>query len=151
MQTNESTIKLLQQLLSAVLAGAQMHYLHAQINRQQGFTKLADRMLEEYQEEMASVADFLQHIDRLGGSVEVTPESFTIYHDVHQQLLAEYTAQHEGVQGLERLIASSELDLVTDNFLQAYLDDEVEHEAWLKKQVGLIEQIGIANYLATQI
>lgn len=151
MATNETTVKLLQQLLSSVLAGAQMHYLHVQINRQQGFTKLADRMLEEYQEEMASVADFLQHIDRLGGVAEVTPEAFPLHYNVQEQLQAEYATQREGVAMLEKLIASAELDLVTDNFLQAYLEDEAEHEAWLKKQVRLIEQIGIANYLAKQI
>ena len=63
----------------------------------------------------------------------------------------EYELQHQGVAELEAAIKSADLDMVTDNYLQSYLDDETEHEAWLKQQVELIELLGISNYLAKQI
>lgn len=128
-----------------------MHYVHAQINKQRGFGKLASRMLEEYEEEMGSVAEIINHLRRLGGSIEVKPEAVTIYPDVEEQIRREYELQHQGVAELEATIKSAELDMGTDNYLQSYLDDETKHEAWLKQQVELIELLGIANYLAKQI
>lgn len=148
---NSPAIQVLQSILSALLAGAQMHYVHAQINKQRGFGKLASRMLEEYEEEMGSVADIISHLRRLGGSIEVKPEEVTIYLDVEEQIRREYELQHQGVAELEAAIKSTELDLVTDNYLQSYLEDEAEHEAWLKQQVELIDLLGISNYLAKQI
>lgn len=128
-----------------------MHYVHAQINKQRGFGKLASRMLEEYEEEMGSVAEIINHLRRLGGSIEVKPEAVTIYPDVEEQIRHEYELQHQGVAELEATIKSAELDMGTDNYLQSYLDDETEHEAWLKQQAELIELLGISNYLAKQI
>ena len=128
-----------------------MHYVHAQINKQRGFGKLASRMLEEYEEEMGSVVEIINHLRRLGGSIEVKSEAVTIYPDVEEQIRREYELQHQGVAELEAAIKSADLDMVTDNYLQSYLDDETEHEAWLKQQVELIELLGISNYLAKQI
>ncbi len=108
-------------------------------------------MLEEYEEEMGSVAEIINHLRRLGGSIEVKPEAVTIYPDVEEQIRREYELQHQGVAELEAAIKSADLDMVTDNYLQSYLDDETEHEAWLKQQVELIELLGISNYLAKQI
>ena len=148
---NSPAIQVLQSILSGLLAGAQMHYVHAQINKQRGFGKLASRMLEEYEEEMGSVAEVINHLRRLGGTIEVKPEAVTIYPDVEEQIRREYELQHQGVAELEATIKSAELDMGTDNHLQSYLDDETKHEAWLKQQVKLIELLGIANYLAKQI
>ena len=109
-------------------------------------------MLEEYNEEMDSVKELLQHLDRLNAPIPpvgVMPQE--IYPDVEAQLRHEYQMQHEGVAELEQTLASTELDLITENYLQTYLDDEVEHEAWLKQQVELLDQIGLQNYLTAQL
>lgn len=151
MDNQVSAVTLLQEILKGVLGGAQMHYMHAKLNEQKGFTKLAKRMLEEYEEEMASVATIMQHITRLGGDIKHDVESYPIYTSIEDQLRQEAKIQASAVAELERMIRSTELDLATENYLNEYFDDEVEHNTWLQQQVALIDTIGIQNYLATQI
>lgn len=151
MNNQVSAVTLLQEILKGVLGGAQMHYIHAKLNEQKGFAKLAKRMLEEYEEEMASVATIMGHISRLGGEIKHDVESYHIYMDIEEQLRQEAKIQASAVVELERMIKSAELDLATENYLNEYFDDEVEHNTWLQQQVALIDAIGIQNYLAKQI
>jgi bacterioferritin len=41
-------------------------------------------------------------------------------------------------------------DYVSRNLLREILDDEEEHVDWLETQLGLIEKVGIENYVALQ-
>lgn len=151
MEKKLSAVELLQLILKGLLGAAQMHYIHAKLNEQKGFTKLAKRMLEEYNEEMDSVTTIMEHITRLGGKLTAEVESYAIYTNVEDQIRQEAQLQSAGVARLECLIRTSELDLATENFLNEYFDGEVEHNAWLQQQVALMDTIGVQNYLATQI
>lgn len=151
MEKKLSAVELLQLILKGLLGAAQMHYMHAKLNEQKGFTKLAKRMLEEYNEEMDSVTTIMEHITRLGGKLTAEVESYAIYTNVEDQIRQEAQLQSAGVARLEYLIRTSELDLATENFLNEYFDGEVEHNAWLQQQVALMDTIGLQNYLATQI
>lgn len=146
-----SAVRLLQSILKGLLGAAQMHYIHAKLNEQRGFSKLSARMLEEYEEEMASVAKVMEHIARLGGEIKHEVQAFEIYTDIEDQIRQEAKIQAIGVEGLEELIKAADLDLATENYLNEYFDGEVEHNAWLQQQVALIDTIGIQNYLTTQL
>ncbi len=151
MNKNENAVALLQGILSGVLGGAQMHYIHAKINEQSGYVKLAARMLEEYEEEMASVATIIAHIRRLGGEPRHEVELMPVYSSVEEQIRKECEMQVAGVAALEVAIKQSETDIVTENYLMDYLEEETDHANWLRQQVQLIDGIGIQNYLAKQI
>lgn len=151
MNKNENAVALLQGILSGVLGGAQMHYIHAKINEQNGYVKLAARMLEEYEEEMASVATIIGHIRRLGGEPRHEVELMPVYSSVEEQIRKECEMQVAGVAALEVAIKQSEADIVTENYLMDYLEEETDHANWLRQQVQLIDGIGIQNYLAKQI
>ncbi len=151
MNKNENAVALLQGILSGVLGGAQMHYIHAKINEQNGYVKLAARMLEEYEEEMASVATIIAHIRRLGGEPRHEVELMPVYSSVEEQIRKECEMQVAGVAALEVAIKQSETDIVTENYLMDYLEEETDHANWLRQQVQLIDGIGIQNYLAKQI
>lgn len=151
MKQNLSAVTLLQTILKGLLGGAQMHFIHAQLNEQRGFSKLSKRMLEEYEEEMASAAQIMAHITRLGGEIKHEVSTFEIYTSIEEQIRQEAKLQAIAVEGLEEMIKSTTLDLATENYLNEYFDGEVEHNTWLQQQVALIDTIGIQNYLTTQL
>lgn len=128
-----------------------MHFIHAQLNEQRGFSKLSKRMLEEYEEEMASAAQIMAHITRLGGEIKHEVSTFEIYTSIEEQIRQEAKVQAIAVEKLEEMIRSTTLDLATENYLNEYFDGEVEHNTWLQQQVALIDTIGIQNYLISQI
>lgn len=125
--------------------------MHAKINEQKGYQKLANRMLEEYEDEMDSVAEVIKHIRRLGGIPLHKTDHYTIYPNIEDQIRHEAELQKEGVAALEQMIRSTELDLATENFLSDYFDEEVEHAEWLDRQVSLLNELGSQIYLEKQI
>lgn len=151
MKQNLSAVALLQSILKGLLGAAQMHYIHAKLNEQRGFSKLSTRMLEEYEEEMTSVAMVMEHITRLGGEIKHEVQAFEIYTNIEDQIRQEAKIQAIGVEGLEEMIKAADLDLATENYLNEYFDGEVEHNTWLQQQVALIDTIGIQNYLTNQL
>ena len=49
-------------------------------------------------------------------------------------------------------LCESHSDFVTRNILQQNLEDtEVDHTWWLEKQLGLIDKIGLQNYVQSQL
>lgn len=151
MKTKEQSIKVLQQILSGLIGGSQQHYMHATINEHKGYTKLADKMMAEFKEETAEIATFANRILELGGTPSLDIVKYEVYADTEQQLREECKLQSQAVPVLEEMIASIENDTVTENLLSDYIDDENEHAQWLKRQVDLIDAIGIQNYLAAQL
>ncbi|MCF0235120.1 MAG: hypothetical protein HUK09_00075 [Bacteroidaceae bacterium] len=152
MNANNSTVALLQLILSGLQGGSQLHYLHAIINRRNGFTKLADRMMEEFDEETKAIETVSNRLLALGATPQVAPETFEVFTSVEEQLRNECQAQVEGIAQLEAAFrALTDLDVTTEIFLTEYIKDENEHAEWLIQQVNLIDQIGIQNYLAKQI
>ncbi len=153
MKSNNQTIELLQAILPTLTAAAQQHYLHAVINIKKGFTKLGNRMLEEYKEETETVGKIVERIIELGGDVhlEYSEIKLQVYQSVDDQLRNELAFQLQSVEMLEKVIRDTDTDLVTENFLTDYLADETAHAAWLTQQVNLMEAIGLQNYLSKQM
>jgi bacterioferritin len=49
-------------------------------------------------------------------------------------------------------LCEAEQDYVSREILEKLLDDtEVDHAWWLEKQLGLIQKIGLQNYLQSQM
>lgn len=151
MKAKQANVEALQAILSGLMSGSQMHYMHAVINRKKGFTKLADRMMEEYNEEVASIADFANRLLDMGVTPKVEAASYPVYDKVEEQLRNECKTQWEGVEMLNKMYQYLEFDVVTDNLFTEYIEDETEHAVWLQQQVDLIDAIGIQNYLAKQM
>ena len=145
------TIDFLQWMGGALISGAQQHFIHAQINLQKGYTKLGNRMLEEYKEETENVTKIINRLLELGAVPQFKFEEIEIYPEVEDQLRYECKQQVESLVTLEKMITEADLDLVTDDYFIQYLKEETDHATWLKQQVGLIEAIGLQNYLAKQL
>jgi len=151
MKNQETTINVLQATLSGIIAGAQQHFMHANINKYRGFNKLANRMLEENAKEMAEAGTFINRIIELGRIPDVNPEKWPVHMDIESQFKTEYEEQKMALDALNSIISNIEDDYVTKEIYQKYLLDEANHTKWLKQQIDLMESIGLQNYLANQI
>lgn len=151
MKNKEKTLELLQSVASAVMGGSQQHFIHATINNQKGYTKLGNRMMEEFSEEVASVGKMINRISELGGVIKHEIVKYDVYEDVEAQLRNENKQQIEGLRELEEMLSVIELDIVTKDLFVDYMKEETAHGTWLKQQVDLIDAIGIQNYLAKKI
>jgi bacterioferritin len=74
--------------------------------------------------------------------------------DVRKMLQNDLDVEYEVVDALKKAIAvcEKEQDYDTREILVKLLDDtEMDHAYWLEKQLGLIEKIGLKNYLQSQM
>jgi bacterioferritin len=73
--------------------------------------------------------------------------------DVKQQLENDLTLERMAVTGYNQSIKTSREagDNATADFLKEILKDEEGHVDFLETQLGLIQQIGLQNYLSQQL
>ena len=74
--------------------------------------------------------------------------------DVSEMLRNDLAVEYEVVAELKKVIARCEAlgDYVTRGILEKMLDDtEEDHAHWLEKQLGLIEMLGLQNFLQSQL
>ena len=105
------------------------------------------------QDETDHASAIIARILLLGGKPQMQVGQLNMGHDVPSMLQADLDVELR-VQGeLKKGIALCEEkhDFVTRNLLLAQLKDtEEDHAHWLQKQLGLIAQIGLQNYLQNQ-
>lgn len=145
------TIDILKSIIGG-LDGAKMHLFHSIICEKQGYTKLAKKMREEYDEEMEDVISMTKRILELGGDLDIKIEKAPLYYNVEQMLREEYKIQKDAVDEFLKMFNEAEdMDPVTHDILAEYIDAEEEHLRWLDTQVKCIDSIGLPNYLTLQI
>jgi bacterioferritin len=69
-------------------------------------------------------------------------------------LQSDLRVEYEVADKLRNVIAMCEVekDYVTRDMLMILLDDtEMDHAHWLEQQLGLIEMLGLSNYLQSQM
>ncbi|MDX1654341.1 MAG: ferritin-like domain-containing protein, partial [Candidatus Competibacteraceae bacterium] len=74
--------------------------------------------------------------------------------DVAEMLKNDLDLEYQVVKDLREVIEYCEQvrDYVTRNILVQMLDDtEEDHAYWLEQQLGLIDRVGLQNYLQSQM
>lgn len=155
MKGNKKVIKQLQKLLRSELAARDQYFIHSRMYDDWGLTKLYERIGHEMQDE-TNHADML--IKRML-FLETTPdlseqEGLNVGKDVPEMLRNDLDLEYKVVADLKEAIAvcEQEQDYQTREMLRVILGDtEEDHAYWLEKQLGLIERIGLQNYLQSQM
>ena len=155
MKGNKKVIKQLQKLLCGELAARDQYFTHSRMYLDWGLNKLYDRINHEMQDE-TNHADML--IKRML-FLETTPDlsqqdGLNIGSDVPSMLKSDLELEYKVVADLKEAIAvcEEEQDYQTREILRIILGDtEEDHAYWLEKQLGLIEKIGLPNYLQSQM
>lgn len=155
MRGNKKVIKVLNTLLTGELSAADQYFVHSRMYQDWGLDKLYERIAHENQEELQHADGLIQRILFLEGTPDVASrDSLRIGKDVPSMLANDLKLEMEVVAALKKAIkiAEEEQDYQTREILEVLLKDtEEDHTYWLEKQLGLIEKIGLENYLQSQM
>ena len=155
MQGKAIIIAELNKLLAGELTAIDQYFIHSRMYQDWGYNKLFERISHESDEEKQHAAWIIERILFLEGTPEMTlREPLNVGKTVPDMLKNDLQLEYNVVKNLKAAIKLCELeqDYQTREMLEKQLDDtEVDHAYWLEKQLRLIDQIGLQNYLQAQI
>ena len=155
MQGKAIIIAELNKLLAGELTAIDQYFIHSRMYQDWGYNKLFERISHESDEEKQHAAWIIERILFLEGTPEMTlREPLNVGKTVLDMLKNDLQLEYNVVKNLKAAIKLCELeqDYQTREMLEKQLDDtEVDHAYWLEKQLRLIDQIGLQNYLQSQM
>ena len=151
METKKS-IEALQFFVTHLAEGAMVHKQQGMIFKSQGFTKLGEKYIGHFNEEMGWVEKFTERILDLGAEVKFEGmKSRDLINDPIEYVKADLAIQQPGVELLMKCMESVKEDPITYDLLKDYLKDEEEDLFWSQGAVDIIEKIGVQNWLMSQM
>ena len=147
-----TTIQISQLIVNELTGSAFVHKMQGQLFKSQGFTKLGQKYIDHYTEEMGWVEKYTDRMLDLGFVPEVKVCNETkLIDDPKAYLEADLKLQKEGVEKLYTIMPALAADPTTYDITKAYLLDEEEDQYWDEEQLDLIEKIGYQNWLVKQL
>ena len=147
-------IDALNEVLKAELTAINQYFLHAEMCENWGYNRLAKYVRKESIDEMRHAETLLERILFFEGVPNVTDYfKINIGKNVQQQLENDLQLEYEAIPRLNKCISVCiEVgDNATREIFEHILLDEEQHVDWLEAQLGMIGEMGIANYLARQM
>ncbi|MCY0967194.1 bacterioferritin [Parathalassolituus penaei] len=155
MQGNQQVIEKLNELLAGELSAMDQYFVHSRMYQDWALNKLYERINHEFDDEKEHAAALIERILFLGGLPDmVTRVPIKVGQDVPSMLQNDLDLEYKVVTDLREVMALCESvrDYVTRDILLKMLDDtEEDHAHWLEQQLGLIQRIGLPNYLQSQM
>lgn len=154
MQGDERVIEILNDVITAELTAINQYFLHAKMCDDWGLTKLAAYTRHESIDEMKHAESLIDRVLYLDGHPNLQRlGTLHIGEDVEEQFRSDLALEYRAVERLQSGSATCREigDITSAQLLEDILASEEEHIDWLEAQLTLIEQVGIENYLATQI
>lgn len=153
MKGQAEVVEYLKDLLRGELAARDQYFLHSRMYADWGFTKLYERINHEMEEETEHADALLQRILFLESTPDMTPKSIHPGATVPEMLRSDLNLEYEVRAALSKGITLCEQhgDYVSRDILALQLQDtEEDHAYWLEQQLGLIDRVGLQNYLQSQ-
>lgn len=155
MKGDPNIVQRLNRLLAGELTAIDQYFLHAEMYRNFGLPRLFERVNHEMEDEREHARALISRILFLEGTPDLaTRAALQIGNDVPSMLKNDLAVEISVVQELREAIAACEQarDYVTREILEQMLDDtEEDHAHWLEQQLWLIGQVGLPNYLQSQM
>ena len=147
-----NTLKVSQMIVNELTSSAFVHKLQGMLFKSQGFTKLGQKYLDHYDEEMGWVEKYANRMIDLGCMPEVKLHyDMKLIGDAKAYIEADLKIQREGVEMLYNIMPTLANDPTTYDITKAYLADEEEDQYWSEEQLEMIEKIGVQNWLEKQV
>lgn len=150
MKGDPQVLKYLNAVLKNELTAINQYFLHSRILNDWGVTKLGAKEYEESIEEMQHADKLIQRILFLEGLPNLQDlGKLYIGESVKEILDCDMRAEYEACPVLREAIQYCEkaADFPTRDLFRGILHDEEEHIDFLETQLGLIEKVGIENYI----
>ena len=155
MKGSKKVIEAMNGLLGAELAAMDQYFVHSSMYADWGLTKLQERIAHEFDDEKAHAQALIDRILFLEGTPDMTNrDAIHIGKDVPAMLKSDLDLEYAVAGALKKAITTceNEKDFQSRQVLEQLLEDtESDHAYWLEKQLGLIDKIGLKNYLQSQL
>ncbi|KPV95668.1 MULTISPECIES: bacterioferritin [Pseudoalteromonas] len=154
MKGNKDVLVTLNQVLTHELTSINQFFLHARMFKNWGLEELNEKAYKKSIKDMKQADDLIERILFLEGLPNLQHlERLRIGENATEMLECDLAMQMDQVPLLKQAIALCEdkQDYVSRELLEDILEYEEDYIDWLETQLSLIGNIGIENYLQSQI
>ena len=154
MQGSPEVIEALNAVLTAELTAINQYFIHAKMNENWGYSKIAENKKSDSIGEMKHANNLIHRILFLEGIPNMQRLSpIRVGESVPEQHRLDLELEKDAVKRLNETIAicRDNADNGTRELLEEILHDEEEGLDYLEAQLGIIEEIGKERYLAEQM
>ena len=154
MKGNRDVINQLNQVLYHQLTAINQYFLHSRMFNDWGIEKLGSAEYKESIQQMKDADKIIERILFLEGlpNLQNLGKLYIGQHTV-EVLNCDVRKVNENIEALQKAVslAEQEMDYVTRDLVQEILEKEEEYLDWTTTQLDLIENVGIENYIQSQI
>ena len=154
MQGDKKVIEYLNQQLTYELTAINQYFMHAKMQQNWGFKKLAEKIRAESIEEMKHAERLMDRILFLEGIPNLQDlNKLNVGENITEQLKLDLALEMQAAPPLREALqyCRHQGDDVSKALFQKLLEDTEEHIDWLETQLELIQQVGIHNYLQSHM
>lgn len=147
-------IEALNSVLTKELTAINQYFLHARMLQNWGLDKLGRLEYKASIDEMKHADELVKRILFLEGLPNLQKiDRIKIGQTVQEVMECDLEVENTAVPHLKVCIekAEQEKDYVSRDLFMHILASEEEHVDWLETQLGLLKQIGLQNYIQSQI
>lgn len=153
MQGHKDVIDQLKKILTNELTTINQYFLHARMLDNWGLKKFGEYEYKDSIDEMKHADELIERILFLEGMPNLQQlNKLMIGENVPEILRADLQQEQAAMPVLREAIGVCEQhdDYVSRALLRKILKGEEEHVDWLETQLGLIEKMGLENYIQSQ-
>ncbi len=154
MEGNTTVIEILNRVLGNELISINQYFLHARMYKDWGMKNLADHEYHESVDEMKHADELVERILFLEGLPNMQDlGALRIGENTREMLECDLALEMDAIPDLREGIAYCEQvkDFVSRDLLERILTSEEEHVDWLETQLGLIDKMGLENFVQAQV
>lgn len=155
MKGNQLVIDQLNKQLTLELTAIDQYLAHSKMYEDWGINKLHEKLSHELEEELDHAKRLAERIFFLEGKADTASrEAINVGSNVKEMLENDLEAERTVAASLRKIIGicEKEQDYVSRDILEDLLNDtEMDHIYWLEQHLGLIEKVGLQNYIQSQM
>jgi len=154
MKGDTKVIGYLNKVLKNELSAINQYFLHSRMYRNWGLKQLAEHEYAESIDEMKHADRLIERILFLDGLPNLQDiGKLLIGENAREVIECDLKLELMAVPDLREAISHCETvkDFISRELFEDILESEEEHIDWLETQLGLIEKVGLENYLQSKM